>query len=366
MNYYGFSDKKTKYKGKKKRFWFNTLIIVVVITLAVVFALILGNDLKRKLDESNVSTDPLPEITTETPTAPNEDKFSLKTERTYGELAAVEGYLDLEGCSSTADAAAFVRNLSAAGYNGIYFEMRDAEGYLTFASPAASEITKTRAPSSVISYEILSSAFTAARSAGMRITLHIDAAVLLSSEPTETVAKQVNDAVFAELYGMGANELIFSGLVEGESFDSDLASVLFERVSEIRAICPDARIGIVLDPKIFEDHELTPTLEMIFRFSDFFAVDLRDASIWTPTATADMLERLSGSFSAYCIRILSSGRNVSEIRERYAVSANAEKLNISFAVPNAEIPEAIRNEDGELLYSSKIFNYSLTGSQDET
>ena len=111
MNYYNYSGKKSqsRLKSNRKKIIINILIIVGIIALCVVFALVLGNHLKKKLEAAELSTEPVENffepIETEEPDPADEIDF-VKNDRAEGAMSAVFGYLDLEGCPDAASAEA--------------------------------------------------------------------------------------------------------------------------------------------------------------------------------------------------------------------------------------------------------------------
>lgn len=359
MRYYGYSDKKSKYKSRRKLLWFNILIIVLIVAASVVFALVLGNYLKKRLDNADISTEPIEHVTAPAPADTTDSYEVSKNDRSGDAMSATEGFLDLVGCTSENDARAFVANLKNAGYTGVYFEAKSADGSLTYSSDAAGLFTGGKVDPALIRQDILAAAVTAARENGMRSGVGICISKIFNGDEHSEAEMTIVKYIIKELSDMGFNEVILSGAFCADSFSSEIANKLFDYVSSIRDMCPETDIGVVMDLAILENPELTPAIELAFQYTDFFALDFTDAAAFTDERLKSVFTSLSGSFNAYCIRSLTAGGSVAEIQAKYALFSSAGYTNISFIKPNNEIPEPTRGDDGSLIYKSKIYPYSL-------
>lgn len=359
MNYYGYSDKKSKYKGKKKLLWFNILLIVLIVLASVVFGLVLGNNLKKRLEEAEYSKEPV-EITTEEENSGEEEEEPLiKNSRTNEEMTATEGYLDLVGCTSSKEAASFVSNLKSAGYTGIYFDAVNNAGEIGYASSEASSFVGGALSESLVKADILKAALDSAHQNGLRTTAHLSLSSVFSDDERAKTEFVISKYIIKELHTMGVSEVILSGIFNLENFTTGNANYLFTLISEIRNMCPELDIGIVMDLALFENPELTPTLELVFRYTDFFALDFTNAEVFTKEKIESVLTSLSGSFNAYCIRVLTEGDSVKEIQNNYAKISFGGYVNMSFVTPNKDMPNKEVDEAGNVLYKSKIFSYAL-------
>lgn len=369
MNYYNYSGRKSqsRLKSNRKKVIINILIIVVVIALCVAFALILGNHLKNRLEEADISTQPVEEIIepleTKEPDPADGIDFS-KNDRAEGEMSAVFGYLDLAGCPDAAGAEAFVSNLKDAGYTGLIFNVKNEAGKIAYASAAVSELTRTEMPSNVVPSEYLISSVNRASSLGMRSAAYVRLGDMFASDETSRVVRNVELAVIKELSAMGFSEVILDGAFEGRELTADTAKLLYGYVSGLRNDCPGTDIGIVIDESFIADPEKTPALEIVFRYTDFFAIDFRNTDDPAPEKIADALDKYSGSFNAYSICALVKGQDVNEIRSSYALFALKEHPNLAFLSPKTDYEE-IKNEDGAVLYESKLQKYSIVKNGEE-
>lgn len=371
MKYYGYSGKKSqsRFKSNRKKIIINIVIIVAVIALCVAFALILGNHLRNKLAEAPISTEPVEEIIapleTESPD-PAEGVDFVKNDRAEGEMSAIFGYLDLEGCPDEESARRFVNALKDDGYTGLLFRVRRDDGSYAYASKAASELSRIALPAGVTPAEYLSGALYTASTLGMRSAAYIDLGDVFDPEAVSEVGKTLDRAVVKELSAMGFSEIVFGGLAREGNLTIDYAKKLYAYVSAIRAECPGTDFGLVIDPSVLENPEMTPPLEIVFRFIDFFALDLTNGEVFSPEAISGMIDRFSGSFGAYSILALLDGSNIDAIKSGVAVFSSLKAPNVAFVTPKSDYEE-VKDEAGNVDYSSKIVQYSLTATEaDET
>ncbi len=368
MNYYNYSGKKSqsRLKSNRKKIIINILIIVGIVALCVALALILGNHLKHRLEESDASTrPPVEEVLTPADTSapdPSDEIDFVKNDRAEGSMSAIFGYLDLAGCPDEERAQSFVYSLRDDGYTGIVFNVRDGSGKYSYASKAASELTRTDPSGAAVPFDNLNGAVYAASALGMRSCAYIDLGDVFLTDETSSVRMAIDKAVIKELSAMGVSEIVLDGLTEDREFNTEYAKRLYEFVSSVRSVCPGTDFGLVISPELLEDPEKTPALELVFRFVDFFALDLADSAAYTPEVLSGMIEKYSGSFSAYSILALLGGKDVGEIRSGYSVFSQAKSPNAAFLSPRNDYEDK-RDENGILDYSVKLAKYKLNGEE---
>ncbi len=364
MNYYNYSGKKSqsRLKSNRKKIWINILIIVAVIALCVAFALILGNHLKKKLENAELSTEPVENyfepIESEEPD-PAEGIDFVKNERAEGSMSAVYGYLDLEGCPNEASAEKFVASLKDDGYTGVVFRVKNAAGMYAYASRAASELSHTAPSGSVVSYENLSAALAAASARGMRSCAYVDVGDVFRTDEASTVRTAIDTGVLKELSSMGFSEIVLDGALRDRELTTDFANKLYVYMSSLRASCPGTDFGLVMDNSVLDNPEATPALELIFRYVDFFALDFSAGEQYSVETLTEIAERYSGSFSAYSILALLDGGDVGKIRSGYAALSTVKNPNAAFITQRTDY-EVTNDEAGDPLYDAKCANYTLT------
>ena len=357
MNYYNY-NKRSQYKGVKKRRFLNILIIIIFILAVVAFSLVLGNNLKKKSENSGVSTEPIETLPPESDkNEPDEREMNFKNERAYEDLASIGGYLDLTYCPDEKSAENYVDYLSEVGYTGIVFKAFSDNGKLAYASHAVSDITGVEVPANVLQSELLMSAVSRAKANGMKTICIIPLPDVSSTAEKELVRRTVIKNAVVELGNMGFSQFIFTDALKASDFTSSRADVLFPFVSEIRGALPGADIGMELESSILDDPELTPVLELIFRFCDFFAVGFSDSDVWSADAVSAFLSSHSGSMSAYNMKAFSASSTPEAIAEHYALFTAAGKANVSFIEPLEYTVQT--DDDGSVIFASKMIPYTV-------
>lgn len=358
MNYYNY-NKRSQYKGAKKRLTLNILIIIAVILAIFAFALVLGNHLKNKLDSTEINRDPIETLPAETGEKDdNEDEqMFLKNNRSPEELQTLSACLDLSGCPDEKTAGEYVEYLKNVGYSGITFNIEDSDGKLAYNSYAVSEIAGTYTYGSVTNVENLKAAAEKAKSLGMKTTALVTLTDISSKDERETVKTVLLKSVVSELGSVGFDEFIFRNATSADAFTSSRADELYLLVSEVRKSLPNADIGLVLDRAILDNPELTPVTELVFRFADFFAIDFSDKEEVSSETVSSFLTSHSGSVNAYNIRFLSGADAPDEIAAEYALYSAGGTLNISFVSPLQYTEKT--DEDGKFVFASKMVEYTV-------
>ena len=374
MKYYSYSGRKSqsRMKSNRKKVIVNVLIIVSLILLCVVFALVLGNHLKHKLDNAAIPEEPVDEIipSDETDEPDPADRIDfVKNNRSEGEMSAIYGYLDIEGAPDVSKVERFVSALSESGYGGIVFCVRNSQGKYAYASRAVSDLTGTVIPSGVIPYTHLGAALATASSLGMRSCAYVGlrdslSAYMYSDDSSGQVGYELDRAVIKELAELGFSEIILDGFVTGETLTVDYATSLYGWISEIRANCPGTDIGLVINEDILADHESTAALELVFRFVDRFALDLRDGETYTMEALASLVDRFSGSFSGYSICVLRDGSSLDGIKDSLDAMSILQHPSIAYLTPRGDRTAQAGKEEKD-PFDAKLEAYSITSSKDD-
>ncbi|MBR6918037.1 MAG: hypothetical protein IKN38_07620 [Clostridia bacterium] len=363
MKYYNYSGKKSqsRYKTNRKKTIINIIIIVSAVALSVAFALILGNHLKNRLETADISTEPV-ETLIPAPDGANDDASSIdfvKNEHAEGEMSAIYGFLDLDGCPDSASASSLVDALCDCGYTGVIFNARNADGKYSYGSKAASEATRTEISRDVVSYDILASAIARAGARGMRSAVYIDLGDVFLTDEISALRSSVDRKVIKELAEMGFSGIILDGLTRDRDFTIDFVERIYSFISQLRIDCGGADIGMVIEREVLEDPENTPAVEMAFRFVDFFSMDFSAREGDSAQTVSSYIEKYSGSFSAYSILALMRGDDKASIRDGVAATAGEKHPNAAFLTPRKDYTV----KDGEKLsFSSKAETYSLTAA----
>ena len=348
MKYYSYSGKKSqsRRKANKKRLIIRISIITAAVVLSVVFALALGNHLKKKLDDAPISTEPIEDLVT--PDKNESESFDFKkNDHAPGETSALFGYLDLDGCPDAESAKAFVNNLHSAGFTGLIFNAKRADGKYSFASEEAYALARLEPSDSVVSPGIISSALGAAGDLGMRSAAYIDIAGALTPVG-EDIGYELDRAVIRELCSLGFDEIVIDGAARG-TLTFSAAKAIWNYISDIRTEFPDVDIGVVTDAASLRDAEASPTVEIMFRFVDFFAFDFTDRMIYGGSLLPDALADSARETESYNTLILVDGSDIGTMRSSSDALRSAGVERAAFLTPRLDVSE----------YADKLKPYSL-------
>ena len=349
MKYYSYSGKKSqsRRKANKKRLIINISIIAAVVILSVAFALVLGNHLKNKLDEAPISTEPVEDILTPESADDGDRLDFVKNDRTLDETKALFGYLDLDGCPDGASAQTYVDNLKSAGFTGVIFNAKGADGKYSFASNEAYSLARLEPSKSVTQPSVVSEALGKAKSLGMRSAAYIDICGALSVAEGE-IGYGLDRAVIRELCSLGFDEIVIDGAARGE-ITTQIAMSIWYYISDIRAEFPEVDIGVVIDGASLSDAESAPAIEIMFRFCDFFALDFTDREIYGGEALKAAIAGSAGGISTYRTLILADGSDLAAIRGGAEVIRAAGVPRAAFITPRTDVTD----------YKDKLKPYSL-------
>ena len=280
------------YKAKKFKFP-KRLVFVLIFALVVIgLTLLLGNYLKQRLDNAPIDTSEVPTVDTTgenetsetTPEAPHDEAL----------LDVSAGMLDLTGCADTAEMQTRVTALKTAGYNAFSFIVTDGDGRLTYASPAAQELSRLPGKETLVSLEMLTAAVSYGKQIGLR------ACAVFEGIPDQV---QTDCVIVAELSGAGFDELLIRGFESYETIDNAAVDTILTYVRRLRESA-QMDMGVCLSQAIYTAAYHAPYIEKLFREAEFLAIDLTAADAASAASAADGLQ---GSFTAYLLRAVLDG-----------------------------------------------------------
>lgn len=322
MKYY-----RKNYKAKKFKFPRRLIFVLVFALIVIVLTLLLGNYLKRRLDNAPIDTSEPPSVET---TGEN-DTQDTKPPAPHDEalLNVSAGFLDLAGCADKAEMQNRVQALKTAGYNAISFVVTDSNGQLTYASPAVQQIARLPGKETLIPLDMLAGAVTWAQKLGLRTCAVIEAA------PEQM---QIDCAVAEELANVGFDELLVRGFETRETVDNGSIEAMLSYVRSLRERAP-IDIGICLSRAVYTAAQHAPYIEKLFFETEFLAIDLTAAN---DTDAADVAQRLQGSFTAYLLRAVLDG---SDAEKSAAVQAALQEGDIHSFLYISAPPAAPAGDD---------------------
>ena len=273
------------YTAKKLKLPRRIILFLVIAVLAFVFAIVLGNNLKKRLSEADINTDPVETVDLENIEKEHNEKGGNARHET-GKYSA--GYLSVNGETNLAAAQAEVSGIRSKGFTAVSFIACDESG-LRYASPAMSELSRLPASEKVAGFDVLRDAVSYAHSIGMRAS-----AVFTKGDAS------VDAIIMAELCEMGFDEIIIRGF---EDILSEKGGDITNAVKYLETVRKSAScdIAVALMPQAYTFARNSYHIEKLFTYTEFLAVDLTGSSAEDVAALADGFE---GSFSAYSLRAL--------------------------------------------------------------
>lgn len=281
-------------------------IIPISAVAAVIFALILGNCLGRKVDGAAESTPP---ETSEKEASVTEPAFPETVE--VGNVDAV--FVGLEGITDNTHAEVSKQIPDEA--KSISLSMFTSSGAPLYRSEVAIASGKSAGELT------LRNIFRYANENGIYVSVPFPSSALISNDELlwgMNAAYEI--ALIKELYEAGADEVIIRCSAFGASgafsiSDKDLVQRVCEYLSEIRIKVPEIHIGFMISKEDVKDGTFTAEIDKINGYADFIAADL--------TAVSDT-EELKSTVNASLVNLL-------RYEMRVLVGGNEETLSSVYA-----------------------------------
>lgn len=280
------------YKAKKFKFPKRLVFVLVFILVVVALTLLLGNYLKHRLDNAPIDTSEIPEV--ETTDENNTQDTIPEVSHDEALLNVSAGLLNLAGCADETEMRSRIQALKTEGYNAISFVVTDGDGRLTYASPAAQQLSRLPGKETLVSLEMLTKAVTYGKEAGLRTC------AVFEGIPDQV---QTDCVIAAELAGAGFDELLIRGFEAYETVDNESIDTILSYIRRLRA---DAGMdmGVCLSQKVYMAAYHAPYIEKLFRETEFLAIDMTTVDAEAAASAADGLQ---GSFTAYLLRAVLDG-----------------------------------------------------------
>ncbi len=310
-----------KYKLPKRILFFGVCAIIIFC-----FALIVGNNLKKQMENADINREPI-----ETQ-AYNSDSTSNGIENgdakhPEGKAEVKAGSLQISQLTDTKEIYKHIDALRNEGFNAISFSAFENQR-LTYASKAIEEYSRLPASESIISLETITEAVSYAHTKKM-----IASAIFIKSND------DVLDAMIcAELAAIGFDEIIISGLENLLTENGGEITNCIKYIKNIRASTENAHISLALSPSAYTYARNSYQIEKLFSYVEFLTIDITGSDI---TVAQELCEKISGSFSAYMLRPLVTGEStdIAALLHENGISA----IQYVSPIPPAE-PETTDNE----------------------
>ena len=280
------------YKAKKFKFPKRLVFVLIFVLVVIGLTLLLGNYLKRRLENAPIDTSEVPAVDTTGEDTPQDTLPQASHDEALLHVSA--GMLDLTDCADAAEMQTRVAALKTAGYNGFSFVVTDGDGRLTYASPAAQKLSRLPGKETLVSLELLTEAVSYGKEIGLR------ACAVFAGDPDQL---QTDMAVAAELAAAGFDELLIRGFESFEELDNAAVETILSYVRRLQEGA-DMDMGVCLSSAIYTAAYHAPYIEDLFWELEFLSIDLTDADA---ASAADVAGKLQGSFTAYLLRAVLDG-----------------------------------------------------------
>lgn len=279
------------YTAKKYRIWRRIAFFAAAALIIFGLTVLVGNILKKRLDNTDVSTD---DIFTETDssdtTQPNDSDVSVPHDEALKNVCA--GCLDLTAATDGETSRAVIDKLRADGYNAVSFVVRDGGGMVTYASPALQEYAGIKASAELVSFDNLKAAVAYAKDRGMRCSAVFGAA---DGRLDSILAKELADIGFEDFLSRGYENLT--------QLDNSAVADIKSYIEAVRGE-NKAAFGLSLSREIYTTAQNAPYIEKIYTVCEYLSIDMTEI---TADEARDIGGKLQGSFSMYMMRCVLRG-----------------------------------------------------------
>lgn len=329
MNYHN------SYTGSvKKKILLRVLVVLVSLIVISVLTLAYGNYLKSKA-EGTAGSDYSGAGRTHSSDGDGQESGITTS---FSKSAEVKSACIVP--DSFADEAAQSEAVSAYSdgkYTGITVVLTGRDGYLTYASDAVSSFTKQKSPASK-KLDFITSAVSKAHALSMRAS-----AVIFTSEDfsENEISAAIDALVCADAAAAGFDEIIAVLPVKEDRIDSDTSKAVLKYLGTLAEKKGSSLLGISFGREIYETPSLSPQLELFSSYADFLSIDMSEkygSADEAGQAISDVLDKISGSFGVYGLRVLLDGSDA-------AVSAKQTEVLTAAGFPNYAFVNALPPED---------------------
>jgi hypothetical protein len=275
--------------SRKKKLNPTPIIILLALFLSFIFAMILGNHLSKKVEQSQNAQDTPP---TTSVVLPDVDKVNPTLK--------LRAYLvDLHGAGSKPTLSELTEVARGSG-NALFVEMIDSDGKLIYTSDVSSSIsqpsyedfTLARLKNHFEYYNdyalgFFKSSFSANLSVDKRLKIQANEISLLSEAASE---------VFNQIIVQFDNSLTKSSVLHYQSY-----------LLNLKLAASDTPIGVLLPLSVIENVSNHSLLAEIMKVADFFVIDCKDMSAEQIDSSLASLVYFSERYNA--VAILNQGED---------------------------------------------------------
>lgn len=203
----------------------------------------------------------------------------------------------------------------AADYDTVSIPVNDADGYY-YTSPALLSFLHQPLSADALTDDSVYKRLTILCSAVKAENLRFSVRILASLSTLDAEAAAILDGTVAkELFAMGADEVLFTGLMPADA-DTDAINYARTYLENVREEVGDnGTIGALLPHRVYTEAVYAKQVQMAASAVDFLAIDLSDAPVSTSDGNAmtmtisKICQSLRGSFQVYNMRVYLGSHN---------------------------------------------------------
>ncbi len=318
-----------KYKLPKRILFFGICAILIFC-----FALIVGNNLKKRMENADINKEPVETQDFDTPDMlDSSDKGNAEHPEEKAKVKA--GYLDVDLLFVPEDDSeqkaitlkSIIDSLYAEGFNAVSFPVFENDK-LTYASKATEDFSRLPASESIISFEELTDAIAYAKSKNMT---------------TSAIFKKGNDDILdslicSELSEIGFDEIILSGFENILTEKGGETAECIKYLKAIRSNVKDSHISLSLKPSAYTYARNSYHIEKLFSYTEFLTIDMTELDA---DSAGELCANIAGSFSTYMLRPLIKG----EAQDIAKLLVEREITSVQYVSTIPEIEEDTTNVD---------------------
>lgn len=324
MKYY-----RRSYSGsaKVKKIMFRILFVIIAAAVITFGSIILGNHLQKKVAAAEVLLNVAEPADSQITGRSSIPDSSASTRVVFGAGLEISSY------TSEDEIVAAVNDL-ARQYNTLTAIVNNGDSSLIYTSPAICGLLKISVPAADDRLALMKSAFTAAKSQNMFVCVILNTSY--GRLPGDTAAL-IDGTVAGELSSLGADEILFDGLV---TVTEDIpANNIANYINSCREYASQStgncEFGVIIPDEAYLNFKNAKSIQTISGTADFTAIDMTaDVSLSDPesayTKTAENITSLFGSFSVYNMRVILSTLDQKILAAQYHSLIDNNIMNICF------------------------------------
>ncbi len=280
------------YTAKKYKLPKRILFFAVCALIIFCFALMVGNNLKKRMENAPINREPV-----ETQDFDG-DKFSNDIDNgnsTHPEKKATvkAGYIDLSNITDQKDIQRRIDALVQDGFNALSFASVE-NGKLTYASAAIEEYSRLPASNEIVSIQNLTDALAYAKAKNITTSA-------IFCKGSDSV---LDAMICGELSQIGFDEIIISGFEDLLTENGGEITPCIAYIKNIRTSASASHISLSLSPSAYTYARNSYQIEKLFTYTEFLTIDMTTLDLENAT---ELCSEISGSFSTYMLRPLIKG-----------------------------------------------------------